>query len=203
MLFRSAAIPEGLPAVVTIIMAMGVQKMSRKGVVIRKLKSVETLGSCSVICSDKTGTLTQNKLKVVKVFCGGKTVDVDSQNLLSTGHIAGATKLLQCMSVCTGVKGEKGAYLGDPTEIALRICADDAVFAPEFIRLAECPFTSERKMMSVAAEIGGERVAFTKGAPDILLKKCAFILTESGVQPLGETERRNITRVNEIGRAHV
>ncbi len=192
-----AAIPEGLPAVVTIIMAMGVQKMSRKGVVIRKLKSVETLGSCSVICSDKTGTLTQNKLKVVKVFCGGKTVDVDSQNPLSTGHIAGATKLLQCMSVCTGVKGEKGAYLGDPTEIALRICADDAGFAPEFIRLAECPFTSERKMMSVAAEIGGERVAFTKGAPDILLKKCAFILTESGVQPLGEAERRNITRVND------
>lgn len=178
-----AAIPEGLPAVVTIIMAMGVQKMSKKGVVIRKLKSVETLGGCSVICSDKTGTLTQNKLKVVTAFCDGKE--------RSSRDISGAIeKMLQCMTVCNGVKGEKGGYLGDPTEIALRIYADESNFSPEFTKLSELPFTSERKMMTVAASIGGEKLCFTKGAPDILINKCTKILTASGVKSFGEADRK-------------
>ena len=156
-----AAIPEGLPAVVTIIMAMGVQKMSKKGVVIRKLKSVETLGSCSVICSDKTGTLTQNRLKVVTAFFDGKT------RLLK--DIRGANdKLLQCMTVCTTVKGDRGNYIGDPTEVALRECADDTGFSLDFVRLGELPFTSERKMMTVAADVGGERLSFTKARPTCL-----------------------------------
>ncbi len=184
-----AAIPEGLPAVVTIIMAMGVQRMSRRGVVIRKLKSVETLGSCTVICSDKTGTLTQNKLKVVEVFESGK------QRL--SDDIAGANvKLLHCMTACTTVKGTNGNYLGDPTEIALRICADECNFKLNFTRLDEAPFTSERKMMTVAAAIGGERFSFTKGAPDILLNKCNRVLTESGIKPLTNDTRRLIEENN-------
>lgn len=184
-----AAIPEGLPAVVTIIMAMGVQKMSKKGVVIRKLKSVETLGGCSVICSDKTGTLTQNKLRVVTAFYNGKT--------RSTGDISGATKLLECMTVCNGVKGEKGNYLGDPTEIALRICADECSFSLGFRKLAELPFTSERKIMSVAADIVGGSFIFTKGAPDILIKKCSYILTDSGVRALTPADMAQITAEND------
>ncbi|MDE6585190.1 MAG: calcium-translocating P-type ATPase, PMCA-type [Clostridia bacterium] len=184
-----AAIPEGLPAVVTIIMAMGVQKMSGKGVVIRKLKSVETLGSCSVICSDKTGTLTQNKLKVVKAYCGGKAYSAED--------MSGAAEILKCMSVCTGVKGESGAYIGDPTEVALRICADEANFKLDFKRLAEKPFTSERKMMSVAADVDGKACTYVKGAPDILIKRCKSILTDSGVQPLTERKRAEIIALND------
>ena len=184
-----AAIPEGLPAVVTIIMAMGVQKMSKKGVVIRKLKSVETLGGCSVICSDKTGTLTENKLKVEEVFTDGKK--------RSLGDMSGANlKLVQCMAVCNGVKGTRGNYLGDPTEVALKVYADDCNFTESFTKLGELPFTSERKMMTVAAEIGGESICFTKGAPDILIEKCTRILTASGVKELSSKTKKTIVEQN-------
>ncbi len=175
-----AAIPEGLPAVVTIIMAMGVQRMSKKNVVIRKLKSVETLGGCSVICSDKTGTLTQNKMRVVNVW----------------GDFGDKTKILQCMTACSGVKGEKGNYLGDPTEIALKIYADDCGFDAPFEKLAELPFTSERKMMTVAADFGGEKLNFVKGAPDILIEKCSFILTASGVRAVTKDDKLRVLAKN-------
>ncbi len=175
-----AAIPEGLPAVVTIIMAMGVQRMSKKNVVIRKLKSVETLGGCSVICSDKTGTLTQNKMRVVNVW----------------GDFGDKTKILQCMTACSGVKGEKGNYLGDPTEIALKIYADDCGFDVPFEKLAELPFTSERKMMTVAANFGGEKLNFVKGAPDILIEKCSFILTASGVRAVTKDDKLRVLAKN-------
>lgn len=185
-----AAIPEGLPAVVTIIMAMGVQKMSKKGVVIRKLKSVETLGSCTVICSDKTGTLTQNRLKVVAAYYDGKTRSIED--------IRGANaKLLQCMTVCTSVKGDKGNYIGDPTEVALKTCADGAGYGVDFLRLAELPFTSERKMMTVAADVGGERLSFTKGAPDVLINKCTHILSASGVREFSSEEKRAVLDEND------
>ena len=175
-----AAIPEGLPAVVTIIMAMGVQKMSRKNVVIRKLKSVETLGGCSVICSDKTGTLTENKMRVTEVHCA------DSAE----------TKLLECMTACSSVKGEKGKYIGDPTEIALRIYADESGFYKSFEKIAELPFTSERKMMSVSADFGGEKINYVKGAPDILIERCSFIATASGVRAITKDDKRKITERN-------
>ena len=182
-----AAIPEGLPAVVTIIMAMGVQKMSAKHVVIRKLKSVETLGSCSVICTDKTGTLTQNKLKVTEVWTLPSKQD-------SMGAIE---KILGGMTVCTTVKGEKGKYLGDPTEVALVNYADEQNFRPAYKKLAELPFTSERKMMSVAAEVDGEKLVFTKGAPDFLIMKCAYVLDFSGVRPITQADRDAIFAAND------
>lgn len=188
-----AAIPEGLPAVVTIIMAMGVQKMSKKGVVIRKLKSVETLGGCSVICSDKTGTLTQNKLKVVECVTGENN---RSSNDMS-GDSAELRRLLQCMTVCNGVKGSYGGYLGDPTEVALRIYADEREFKADFVRIKELPFSSERKMMSVAAEIGGEKLCFTKGAPDILIGRCTRILTAAGVKPFTDADKKRVLEIND------
>ncbi len=169
-----AAIPEGLPAVVTIIMAMGVQKMSRKKVVIRKLQSVETLGGCSVICSDKTGTLTRNKMKVVEV------------------RAADEEKILKCMQACSDVKGERGKYVGDPTETALKNYADERGCAAQGARLAEEAFSSERKMMSVAVECADGARVYSKGAPDVLIKKCAYISTFSGVRPITEQDRRAI-----------
>ncbi len=185
-----AAIPEGLPAVVTIIMAMGVQKMSRQNVVIRKLKSVETLGGCSFICTDKTGTLTCNKLRVVSVWADGKEV--------STAHSTGAIKkLLQCMSICNTVKGGRGNYMGDPTEVALKLFSDEREFTAEYSRLAEVPFDSDRKMMTVAADVNGERLSFTKGAPDVLLKKCTHILTGAGVREITERDVAAITSKND------
>lgn len=188
-----AAIPEGLPAVVTIIMAMGVQKMSKKKVVIRKLKSVETLGSCSVICSDKTGTLTNNKLKVVALRTDGAGQDFKAGNKIYD-------RLMFCMSACTSLKGGRGNYIGDPTEIALKEYADGEGFIADFEKIAEEPFTSERKMMTVAVKtssFGGERASYTKGAPDVLLKKCAYVLTKSGKKPMTDADRAAILRDND------
>lgn len=185
-----AAIPEGLPAVVTVIMAMGVQKMSKKNVVIRKLKSVETLGSCSVICSDKTGTLTENKLKVVETYGGFSD--------LAKNNISGVKeKLLLCMAICNGVKGESGNYIGDPTEIALKNYSDGLGYRQAFTKLAEIPFTSERKMMSVAAEVQGEKINFVKGAPDVLLNRCSFVLTNNGVKAMTKEDRQKILAKND------
>ena len=171
-----AAIPEGLPAVVTIIMAMGVQRMSKKSVVIRKLKSVETLGGCSVICTDKTGTLTQNKLKVTAVFCAE----------------AAKQKLLQCMTACSSVKRGASGYIGDPTEIALINYADGCGYKFPTQKIGELPFTSERKMMSVAAVCGKDKLTFSKGAPDILIERCSFILTPTGVRAITRDDKQSI-----------
>ena len=176
-----AAIPEGLPAVVTIIMAMGVQRMSKRNVVIRKLKSVETLGGCSVICSDKTGTLTENKLRVAEIFCAD----------------GAKGKLLQCMTACTSVKKSASGYVGDPTEIALMVYADGCAPVAACEKIEEIPFTSERKMMSVAAACGREKLIFSKGAPDVLVDRCSFILTPVGVRAMtGEDKRIIAERCN-------
>ena len=172
-----AAIPEGLPAVVTIIMAMGMQKMVKFHAIVRKLHVVETLGSCTCICSDKTGTLTQNKMQVTGVWCAKE----------------GKRKLIECMSICGTVGGRYGAYVGDPTEIALKEYAYKEGFRSEVRFQKSIPFDSERKMMSVAA--GG--VVYSKGAPDILLKKCSRIITEQGIRPLTSADTAAVMREND------
>lgn len=177
-----AAIPEGLPAVVTIIMAMGVQRMSKKNVVIRKLKSVETLGGCTVICSDKTGTLTQNKMQVTKIYCEN----------------SGKSKLFECMSACSSVKGNSGNYIGDPTEIALKVKSNQEGVFDNYKKFDELPFSSERKMMTVAACFGGEKYNYVKGAFDILLSHCTRILTDSGVRTLTDSDKSKIIEQNNL-----
>ncbi len=155
-----AAIPEGLPAVVSVIMAMGVQRMSRENVVIRKLKCVETLGGCSCICTDKTGTLTQNKMTVTRVYSADGH-EVDANSLICT-----------CMSVCTRVKQGPSGYIGDSTEVAIKAYADRLGFKGGYVVTGEIPFSSDRKMMSVSAKCEKGKFVFVKGAPEEVLKRC-------------------------------
>lgn len=174
-----AAIPEGLPAVVTIIMAMGVQRMAGQNVVIRKLKAVETLGGCTCICTDKTGTLTRNKMQVERIWLP---------------HSTGENSLLYaCMTACNN----SSESVGDPTEIALLSYARSKNFSAEIVRTGEIPFSSERKMMSVGAVYNGRKLLFCKGAPDVLINKCTGIV-DGGVRTLTETDRKRIIYENSV-----
>ncbi|MGN0814583.1 MAG: cation-translocating P-type ATPase [Candidatus Coproplasma sp.] len=173
-----AAIPEGLPAVVTVIMAMGVRRMAGKNVVIRKLKAVETLGGCTCICTDKTGTLTRNKMQVERVWLP---------------HSLGVNSLLlACMTACNNASGN----VGDPTEVALLRYAESENFSENILRTGEIPFSSERKMMSVGAEFNGRKMLFCKGAPDVLIKKCTRILDGAGDRELTDYDRQEISKIN-------
>lgn len=174
-----AAIPEGMGAVVTIILAMGVQRMSGARAVMRKLSSVETLGSCTCICSDKTGTLTQNRMTVAET---------------SPASSRANEALLTCMRICHTVKGRAGAYVGDPTEIALVEYADKTGFSVSSAPLGGIPFSSERKMMSAAAQVNGVNRLYVKGGADVLLAKCTRILSDEGVRPITNADRSAISR---------
>lgn len=177
-----AAVPEGLAAVVTIVLSMGVTKMSKRNAVIRKLTAVETLGCTQIICSDKTGTLTQNKMTVVERSS-------DDEKLLATA-----------MAVCADAKeGENGEAVGEPTECAL---VNDAISLEltdsinGYKRIGEAPFDSMRKMMSVVVENGGHIVQFTKGAPDEVLKHCTHYLENGEELPMTEKVREKILAEN-------
>ena len=186
-----AAIPEGMPAIVTVIMALGVQKMSRERAIVRKLHAVETLGGCSCICSDKTGTLTENRMTVEEIvtdFSGAEPV----RARLSAAARGGEKKLLECMAICNTVKGTAGRRMGDPTEVALVNFADSLAFACEYTRLGGIPFTSERKMMSVAARTAEGSYCFVKGGCDVVLSRCTRIWSGGSVRPLTDTDRCNV-----------
>ncbi len=185
-----AAIPEGMGAVVTIILAMGVQRMASSRAVVRKLSAVETLGNCTCICSDKTGTLTKNRMTVEVVEC--------DFSMDQTGNSAANDALLKTIRICHTVKGEAGAYVGDPTEVALLEYADKEGYRTAFETLGGEGFSSARKRMSVAAKVEGNAALFVKGGADVLLARCSHILTERGRTPLdGETRKRIEKRVAE------
>ncbi len=172
-----SAIPEGLPAIVTVVLSIGVQRMVKKNALIRSLPAVETLGSASIICSDKTGTLTQNKMTLVKAYVDGEDIEEISEN-----NSKSIRKLLDVATLCCNGEvvftdeGEK--HIGDPTETAIVLAAykngstKEALNA-SFPRLLEIPFDSDRKLMSTVNKIDGKNILIVKGAFDMMAQRCA------------------------------
>ena len=172
-----SAIPEGLPAIVTIVLSIGVQRMVKRNAVIRRLPAVETLGSASVICSDKTGTLTQNRMTLVKAYKDGmgKTEDI------STNNSPEIKELLKYAALCCDgsvvFEGDEEKHIGDPTETAIVLAAHKNGMPKDIInkentRLCDIPFDSDRKLMSTVNKIDGKNIVIVKGAFDVLAKKC-------------------------------
>lgn len=190
-----AAIPEGLPAVVTIALAIGVQRMVKRSALIRKLPSVETLGCATVICTDKTGTLTKNEMTVQAVYADGQTYAEFS------AASPGLNRTLFCGLLCNSAELTPTGIVGDPTEAALLTAAAKAGLTREnagrelnFIE--EIPFDSERKQMTMIFENGTELVAYSKGAPDIMLRKCHYIEEQGQVRSLTPEDQNRFTAVN-------
>lgn len=177
-----AAIPESLPAVITIIMALGVQQLAKRKCIIRHLHAVETLGSCEIICSDKTGTLTMNKMQVEEVFCDGVFARPNED-------------LFECMCACNSCKVESGNVLGEPTEKALYEYVLKHNKVKKFKIEKEIPFDSIRKMMTVVCEHNGY-VSYTKGAPDYLIKKCKFIKIDDKICDFDANFQEKIKKIN-------
>ncbi|MDF2721127.1 MAG: ATPase [Paenibacillus sp.] len=229
-----AAIPEGLPAIVTIALALGVQRMIKRKAIVRKLPSVETLGCASVICSDKTGTLTQNKMTVTHLWLGGNVLEVTGDGYEPSGKITAKGELvdlrqnqtlrrmLQIAVLCNNASlheevpesKKKGAgksaapakpiysIKGDPTEGALVVLGAKAGVTRQsldglYTRKGELPFDSDRKRMSVIMSHQGGRLLFTKGAPDVVLEKCAYVLWDGKVIPFTASLKQKVHAANE------
>ena len=217
-----AAVPEGLPAVVTITLALGVTRMVKRHALIRKLPAVETLGSATVICSDKTGTLTKNEMTVTRLFTGNRFFEVTGEGYEPVGEIRetgreaaypdpsplppGLRELLTAAVLCNGatLRQEEGTWriLGDPTEGALLVVAAKAALTIEVLDstypfLGEVPFDPERKMMTIVRRTPDGPVAYVKGAPDVLLRHCTHRLAMDGTtEPITESIRAAIIDSN-------
>ncbi len=214
-----AAIPEGLPAIVTIVLALGMNRMVRRNAIVKKLLAVETLGCTTVICSDKTGTLTQNEMTVVKVYTDNKILDVTGtgyepkgefkldSSLFSLEESNNLIRLLSIGALCNDAildKSDDGyRILGDPTEGALVTLAGKGnIFKEEinekFPRVEEIPFDSDRKMMSTIHKniIPDKLVSFTKGAPDIIINRSANIYIDGKIMPFTDELKEKVLNIN-------
>ena len=194
-----AAIPEALSSIVTIVLAMGTQKMARQNAIIKDLKAVESLGSVSVICSDKTGTLTQNKMTPQKVYADGSLLEGDDLNLVNDVQ----RLLLKAALLASDATNNQqtGASIGDPTEVALvqlgeKFGVDEEAYRAQHPRLGELAFDSDRKLMSTLHDLDGVPTLFTKGAIDVLLQRSNYLLTREGPVEMTPERREAISRIN-------
>lgn len=187
-----AAVPEGLPAIVTMVLALSVSRMVRVNTIVKRLPSVETLGCVSVVCSDKTGTLTQNQMAVTACWSDGAIREAGSL------RPSRDRRLLEGFALCNDAVISPGNRLGDPTELALldlarRFSLERPGLEQQFPRIGELAFDSERKMMTTLHRAGTSTVSYTKGSPGEVLKRCDTLLLNGQVLPLDEARRREIT----------
>ncbi|MGC9517205.1 MAG: calcium-translocating P-type ATPase, PMCA-type [Methanomicrobiales archaeon] len=181
-----AAVPEGLPAILTLTLALGMQRMAKSNAVVRKLLAVETLGSCSVICTDKTGTLTKNKMTVRETF------------------ITSSKKAYEISALCNNAHISEGKIIGDPTDGAVLVFAEENGYSKDeleekFPRIIEIPLDSSRKRMTTVYDIQGTKHVLTKGAPEIILERCSRIENEEKISNLSDEERNEIiSRLNQM-----
>jgi len=198
-----AAIPEALSSIVTIVLSFGTQKMAKEHAIIRKLQAVEGLGSVSVICSDKTGTLTQNKMTVESCcICGCNPEDLTGGKMCrQRSEEPAVSQLMEYSLLCNDATIQADTELGDPTEIALVHMGQEQgldwrQIRRQYTRIGEIPFDSDRKLMSTCHEIDGKRILITKGAVDVLLQRAVQVHTEHGIRKLNEKHRESIERQN-------
>ena len=192
-----AAIPEGLAAIVTVALALGVSRMLKRNALIRKLPAVETLGCTSVICSDKTGTLTQNKMTVKEILTNGKIYELDKEKLNNCEKLKEAFVYCNDTNYNYDIKDIDKAVMGDPTETALvKVFFNDTNEAESFIsranRVFEIPFDSTRKMMTVIMNANGKEGCYMKGAPERVLERCNAVLENGKIKPLTAQKKKQI-----------
>ena len=205
-----AAIPEGLPAVVTISLALGTQRMLKRNALIRRLPSVETLGSTTVICTDKTGTLTVNEMTVKKLFVNERVIEVTGAGYETKGQFLYKGKptgideielLLKIGALNNNAELKDGNLIGDPTEGALIVSAAKSGLIKEeleieYQRIDEIEFTSERKMMTTIHNYHGEKIAYVKGAPEVVLRSCNYVYINGDTKKLTEEYKNKIMGMN-------
>ena len=195
-----AAIPEALSSIVTIVLAMGTKKMARQNAIIKDLKAVESLGSVSVICSDKTGTLTQNKMTPQKLYADGALVEAKQLDL---GNPVQYHLLKAALLDSDATHNEEtGEAIGDPTEVALvmlgeQLGVEEDTYRRQHPRLGELAFDSDRKLMSTSYDVEGVPTLYTKGAIDVLLSRSDYLLTSAGKVPLTEAQKAEILKIND------